>query len=65
VLIGLETLVLLVQNEAWLDPAKVSKIQRSKVYEVIGYSTALAASNTALRRWTGSLIERIEARLQS
>ena len=65
VLIGLETLVLLVHNEAWLDPAKVSKIQRGKVYEVMGYSTARVASNTALRRWTGSLMERIEARLQS
>lgn len=63
VLIGLETMVLLVQNEAWLDPAKVSKIQRSKVYEVVGYSTALVASNAALRRWTDQLIGQVEARL--
>jgi farnesyl-diphosphate farnesyltransferase len=64
VLIGLETLVLLVHNEAWLDPAKVSKIPRSKVYEVLGYSTAQVASNAALRRWTGRLIGQIETRLQ-
>ena len=64
VLIGLETLFLLVHNDAWLDPAKVSKIQRNKVYQVIAYSVPVVASNTVLRRWTDGLIERIEARLQ-
>ncbi|SDI17277.1 phytoene/squalene synthase family protein [Paraburkholderia phenazinium] len=64
VLIGLETLVLLVHNEAWLDPAKVSKIQRSKVYEVMTYSTALVASNALLRRRTERLMGQIEARLR-
>jgi farnesyl-diphosphate farnesyltransferase len=63
VLIGLETLVLLVDNEAWLDPAKVSKIQRGKVYEVIACSSALVASNGLLRSWAERLMGRIEARL--
>jgi farnesyl-diphosphate farnesyltransferase len=65
VLIGLETVLLLVHNDDWLDPAKVSKIQRSKVYEVIGYSMPLVASNTLLRRWAERLIGRIEARLNA
>ncbi|RFU48539.1 phytoene/squalene synthase family protein [Paraburkholderia sp. DHOC27] len=63
VLIGLETLLLLVQNEHWLDPVQVSKIQRNKVYQVIGGSLPLVASDALLRRWTGGLIARIEARL--
>jgi farnesyl-diphosphate farnesyltransferase len=64
VLIGLETVLLLVHNDDWLDPGKVSKIQRSKVYRVIGYSLPLVASNTLLRSWAERLIGRIEARLQ-
>jgi farnesyl-diphosphate farnesyltransferase len=64
VLIGLETVLLLVHNDHWLDPAKVSKIQRGQVYRVLGFSTALVASNTLLRAWAERLIQRIEARLQ-
>lgn len=64
VLIGLETVLLLVHNDNWLDPARVSKIQRSKVYQVIGFSTALVTSNTLLRFWAERLIKQIEARLQ-
>jgi farnesyl-diphosphate farnesyltransferase len=64
VLIGLETVLLLVQNDHWLDPAKVSKIQRNQVYRVLGFSTALVASNTLLRAWAERLIARIEARMQ-
>ncbi|MGF6721692.1 farnesyl-diphosphate farnesyltransferase [Paraburkholderia sp. GAS41] len=64
VLIGLETVLLLVHNDDWLDPDKVSKIQRGKVYRVIGASIPLVASDWLLRRWAEGLIERIEARLQ-
>jgi farnesyl-diphosphate farnesyltransferase len=49
ILIGLETLLLLVHNDNWLDPAKVSKIRRSRVYRVIAYSLPLVASNKLLR----------------
>jgi len=63
VVIGLETLLLLVDNEDWLDPGKVSKIQRSKVYQVIACSVPLVASNTLLRIWVERLIGKIEARL--
>jgi farnesyl-diphosphate farnesyltransferase len=63
VLIGLETLLLLVHNDHWLDPAQVSKVQRNKVYQLIAGSVPLVVSDALVRRWTGSLIARIEARL--
>ncbi len=64
VLIGLETMVLLVRNEAWLDPAKASKIQRNDVYRIMARSLLLARSNALLRRWMESLIRKVEAGMQ-
>ncbi len=64
VLIGLETLVLLVNNDDWLDPAKISKIQRSTVYRIVVCSALLAPSDRLLRSWIERLIGRVEARLQ-
>ncbi|CAG4920067.1 phytoene/squalene synthase family protein [Paraburkholderia gardini] len=63
VVIGLDTLLLLVDNDAWLDPAKVSKVRRNRVYQVIAYSIPAVASDRLIRRWTGSLMSRIESRL--
>ncbi|TAL94321.1 MAG: squalene/phytoene synthase family protein [Paraburkholderia sp.] len=63
VVIGLDTLLLLVDNDAWLDPAKVSKVRRNRVYQVIAYSILAVASDRLIRRWTGSLMSRIESRL--
>lgn len=63
VLIGLETLVLLVNNDEWLDPAKISKIGRNKVYRIVAASTLLEPSDRMLRAWIDRLITRIEARL--
>jgi farnesyl-diphosphate farnesyltransferase len=64
VLIGLETLLLLVDNDDWLDPEKVSKIRRSDVYRVVAYSVPLVASNRLLGIWVERLMGRIEARLR-
>jgi farnesyl-diphosphate farnesyltransferase len=64
VLIGLETLLLLVRNDDWLDPAKVSKIRRSDVYRILALSMPLVASNKLLRIWTERLMGRIEAGLR-
>jgi farnesyl-diphosphate farnesyltransferase len=61
--IGLETLVLLVDNDAWLEPAKVSKVKRGAVYRMIAASLPAVLSDTLLRNWTYKLIEQIEARL--
>ena len=63
VLIGLETVLFLVGNDRWLDPAKVSKIRRGDVYRIIALSVPLVASNRLLRIWAERLIARIEARM--
>ncbi len=63
ILIGLETLLLLVCNDDWLDPAKVSKIRRSDVYRILASSVPLVASNGLMRLWAERLIARIETRL--
>jgi farnesyl-diphosphate farnesyltransferase len=63
VLIGLETVLLLVDNDDWLDPERVSKVQRSKVYRIIVSSVPMVASNRLLRSSVERLIGRIEARL--
>ncbi|MFC5431807.1 phytoene/squalene synthase family protein [Paraburkholderia denitrificans] len=65
ILIGLETLELLVANQDWLDPAKASKLKRNDVYRILAYSTLLAPSNALLGLWFGRLISRIEARIKT
>ncbi|PLP98356.1 phytoene/squalene synthase family protein [Cupriavidus pauculus] len=64
ILIGLETLALLVENDAWLDPARVSKVNRNSVYRVLWRSTALVMSDTALRNWMNGLVARIDKSLR-
>lgn len=63
VLIGLETLLLLVANDHWSDPANVSKIRRGDVYRIIALSAPLVASNRLLNLWLERLIARIEAQM--
>ncbi|WP_144107731.1 phytoene/squalene synthase family protein [Paraburkholderia sp. BCC1886] len=63
ILIGLETLLLLVDNEAWLDPQRVSKVRRNDVYRIIASSLLLVPSNALVRRAIEERIARIEARL--
>jgi farnesyl-diphosphate farnesyltransferase len=63
ILIGLETLLLLVDNDAWLDPAKVSKVRRNQVYQIIASSLLLVPSNGLVRASVEKRIKQIEARL--
>ncbi|WP_323120428.1 phytoene/squalene synthase family protein [Burkholderia alba] len=63
ILIGLKTLVLLVSNDGWLDPARVSKVKRNDVYRIVACSLPLAASNGLLRIWIERLIADVEARI--
>jgi farnesyl-diphosphate farnesyltransferase len=65
VVIGLETLLLLVDNDDWLDPGKVSKIRRNKVYQVIACSVPLVASDTLVRVWVERLIGKIDAQVRN
>jgi farnesyl-diphosphate farnesyltransferase len=62
ILIGLETLLLLVDNAAWLDPQNVSKVRRNKVYRIIGSSLLLVLSNALVRQSIERRIRDIEAR---
>jgi len=61
--IGIETLRLLVENDAWLDPARVSKVRRADVYRIMARSLVCVASDGLLRRWIESLLRDVEARL--
>lgn len=63
ILIGLETLLLLVDNENWLDPHQASKLKRGDVYRILLRSTLAAPSNWLLRTWFDGLLARIEARV--
>jgi farnesyl-diphosphate farnesyltransferase len=63
ILIGLETLLLLVDNDAWLDPQKVSKVRRNTVYRIIASSLLLVPSNGLVRKAIEKRIGQIEARL--
>jgi farnesyl-diphosphate farnesyltransferase len=65
IIIGLETLQLLVRNDNWLDPAKVSKIRRSDVYRIMALSVPQVASNRLLQSWAERLIGRIEAEINA
>jgi farnesyl-diphosphate farnesyltransferase len=63
IVIGLQTLRLLVDNAKWLDPAQPSKVRRNDVYTVLVRSLPAALSDTLLRAWIGGLIGDIETRL--
>jgi farnesyl-diphosphate farnesyltransferase len=65
IIIGLETLLLLVHNDHWLDPAKVSKIRRADVYRIIASSLPRVISNKQLQLWAHRLITKIETQLNS
>jgi farnesyl-diphosphate farnesyltransferase len=64
ILIGLDTLLLLVDNEAWLDPAKVSKVRRNQVYRIIATSLLLVPSNRLLRKSVETRLRQIEERFE-
>ena len=61
VLIGLETLALLAQNEAWLDPAQPSKIPRNRVYLLIGLSLPVAGTQIILSHWLDEKMRAVES----
>jgi farnesyl-diphosphate farnesyltransferase len=63
IFIGLETLSMLVDNDDWLDPHKISKVRRAQVYGIMARSTASVASDRLLRRWADGIIDKVEARM--
>jgi farnesyl-diphosphate farnesyltransferase len=63
VLIGLETLRMLARNDAWLDPAKPSKVARKQVYKTMLLSLPAVGSDTVLEHWIDRSIAGVEAGL--
>ncbi|MBP0638244.1 phytoene/squalene synthase family protein [Cupriavidus sp. AcVe19-6a] len=61
ILIGMETLLLLVRNEHWLDPARASKMPRREVYRMVASSLPMVWSNGLLRSWFARQVRSIEA----
>ncbi|TDY51673.1 farnesyl-diphosphate farnesyltransferase [Paraburkholderia rhizosphaerae] len=65
IVIGLETLELLVTNPAWLEPGRASKIKRGDVYRILARSIPTVASNALLRGWMERLIARVDLQRRS
>ncbi|SPB15349.1 squalene/phytoene synthase [Caballeronia novacaledonica] len=63
IMIGLDTLLLLARNDAWLDPAKISKVRRNDVYRIMAASLPMVVSNGMLRAWTSRRLRAIEAEI--
>jgi farnesyl-diphosphate farnesyltransferase len=63
IVIGLETLQLLVGNDDWLNPEKASRLPRGRVYRIVMYSLLLVGSNALLRIWFARQMGKIESRL--
>ncbi|HZZ13669.1 MAG TPA: squalene/phytoene synthase family protein [Paraburkholderia sp.] len=63
ILIGLDTLLLLVENPLWLDPVHVSKVRRNRVYQIIASSLLIVPSNRLVSASVMRRIAEIEARL--
>ncbi|MCO4863679.1 squalene/phytoene synthase family protein [Cupriavidus sp. WGlv3] len=61
VLIGMETLRLLVRNHSWLEPGRSSRLPRRQVYRILAYSVPMVLSNGLLRAWFGRQLRDIEA----
>jgi len=61
ILIGMETLLLLVRNEHWLDPARASKMPRREVYRMVVSSLPMVWSNGLLRSCFARQVRSIEA----
>ncbi len=50
-LLAVGTLVELARSETWLDPDKVTRVSRGRVYRMIAVSLLVGWSNTAVRAW--------------
>ena len=50
-LLGVGTLSELARSEAWLDPDRITRVRRSRVYAMMALSLLVGRSNTALRAW--------------
>lgn len=63
-LIGLQTLVLLAESKAWLDPQRTIKVRRGWIYRMLVLSAPLSLSNVATRVWLRRLQRRVRRSLE-
>jgi len=63
IIIGLETLLLLVQNDQWLDPERGSKFARKHVYQMIAKSLVQVPFDGLVRAWVMGLMGKVERQL--
>ena len=63
ILLGLATLEKLARNDAWLDPARPSRVRRRWVYGMMARSLLAAPSDTLLRFWIRGLRRKVERAL--
>lgn len=63
ILLGLATLEKLARNDAWLDPARPSRVRRRWVYGMMARSVLAAPSDTLLRFWIRRLRLKVEKAL--
>ena len=60
-LMGLATLEDVARRPDWLNPENPSKVSRSWVYRMIGRSTLMGLSNSALENWMEELTDRVRS----
>ena len=65
ILLGLATLEKLALNEAWLDPARPSRVRRRWVYGMMARSLVASPSDTLLRFWIRGLRRKVERALRA
>jgi farnesyl-diphosphate farnesyltransferase len=63
ILLGLATLYVLARNKEWLDPARLSKVNRKWVYLMMARSWPAVTSDTVLRSWIRGLRRRVQSEL--
>ena len=63
ILLGLATLEILARNDAWLDPARPSRVKRRWVYGMMVRSLVAVSSDTLLRFWIRRLRRKVEKAL--
>ncbi|MCK6474614.1 MAG: squalene/phytoene synthase family protein [Planctomycetes bacterium] len=63
ILIGLGTLAKLARNDAWLDPARPSKVTRGWVYRMMLCSVPASLSNGWTSSWIGAWRRRVDEAL--
>lgn len=63
IVLGLDTLLLLANNQDWLDPTRESKVNRKWVYVMMARSWPTVMSDIMVRSWIRGLSQRVRSAL--